>query len=33
MSGPLPMIQAVEKALKGADVPLSRVQSERYEMA
>jgi len=33
MSGPLPMIEAVEKALKGADVPLSRLQSERYEMA
>ncbi len=33
MCGPLPMIQAVEKALKGAGVPLSRLQSERYEMA
>ena len=31
--GPLPMINAVEKALKGAGVPLSRVESERYEMA
>jgi predicted ferric reductase len=33
MSGPLPMIRAVERALKGAGVPLSRLQSERYEMA
>ena len=33
MSGPLPMIRAVEKALKGANVPMSRLQSERYEMA
>ena len=33
MSGPLPMIRSVEGALKRAGVPLSRLQSERYEMA
>jgi len=33
LCGPLPMIQAVEKALPGAGVPLSRLRSERYEMA
>jgi len=31
--GPLPMINAVEQALKEAAVPLQRVESERYEMA
>jgi predicted ferric reductase len=33
MSGPVLMIESVEKALQGAGVPLSRLQSERYEMA
>jgi predicted ferric reductase len=33
MCGPVPMINAVDKALPEAGVPLSRVQSERYEMA
>lgn len=33
MCGPLPMIQSVEAALQEAGVPLSQVDSERYEMA
>jgi len=33
MSGPLPMLRAVERALVKAGVPLSRLESERYEMA
>ncbi len=33
MCGPLPMIRAVEAALQKVGVPLSRVHSERYEMA
>ena len=32
MCGPLPMIQAVERALQKAGVPMSHVHSERYEM-
>jgi len=31
--GPLPMIRAVEKALAQLGVPLSRIHTERYEMA
>jgi predicted ferric reductase len=33
MCGPLPMIEAVERALQKVGIPLTRVHSERYEMA
>jgi len=33
LCGPMPMIQAVEGALKGLGIPSVNISSEKYEMA